>query len=286
MREGVGLGRLEGEVALVTGGASGLGRAVVDRFIAEGARVAVLDRSAAGLAALQAAHPDGVIGIEGDVRFLESHKEAVAKCVETFGKLDSLIGNAGVWDYCTALVDIPDERVEDAFDEMFAINVKGYLLAAKACLPALYKSKGNAIFTVSNAGFYTAGGGALYTAGKHAVVGMIKQLAYELGPYIRVNGIAPGGIHGCDLRGLEALDLQDKSISTIALGEMLDAILPTGRVAVAEEYTGAFVFFATRAENRPLTGSVLNYDGGMGVRGFNEANLGSLLDKHFNGEEK
>jgi cis-1,2-dihydrobenzene-1,2-diol dehydrogenase len=286
MSRDAGRGRLEGEVALVTGGASGLGRAVVDRFISEGARVAVLDRSAAGLGTLQDSHGAAVVGIEGDVRFLESHKEAVAKCLESFGKLDCLIGNAGVWDYSTALVDIPDERVEDAFDEMFAINVKGYLLAAKACLPALYKSKGNAIFTVSNAGFYTAGGGALYTAGKHAVVGMIKQLAYEFGPHIRVNGIAPGGIDGSDLRGLKALDLQDKRISTIPLGEMLDAILPTGRVAVAEEYTGAFVFFATRAENRPLTGSVLNYDGGMGVRGFTEANLGSLLDKHFSGDER
>lgn len=273
--------RLKGEVALVTGGCAGLGREIVDRFISEGARVAVLDRSSAGLVALQEAHGDAVVGIEGDVRFLDSHKEAAAKCVEKFGKLDCLIGNAGVWDYSTPLVDVPDERIEEAFDEMFSINVKGYLLAAKACLPALYESKGSAVFTVSNAGFYTAGGGALYTGAKHAAVGMIKQLAYEFGPHIRVNGIAPGGIGGSDLRGLKSLDLHDTSISTIPLAEMLAGILPTGRMATAEEYTGAFVFFATRAETVPLTGSVLNYDGGIGVRGFTEANLGALLDKHF-----
>ncbi|NBM14227.1 cis-2,3-dihydrobiphenyl-2,3-diol dehydrogenase [Streptomyces sp. GC420] len=273
--------RLNGEVALVTGGAAGMGRAIVDRFVAEGARVAVLDRSAAGLDALREAHGDSIVGVEGDVRELESHKEAVAQCVETFGKLDTLVGNAGVWDYSTALVDIPEDRIVEAFDEMFSINVKGYLLGVKAGLEALYASKGNVIFTVSNAGFYTAGGGALYTGAKHAVVGMIKQLAYELGPHIRVNGIAPGGIGGSDLRGLRTLGLADTSISTVPLGEMLTDILPTGRMATAEEYTGAYVFFATRAEIQPLTGSVLNYDGGMGVRGFTEANRGDLLDQHF-----
>jgi len=158
--------RLNGEVALVTGGASGLGRAIVDRYVAEGARVAVLDRSSAGLAKLKADHGDAVVGIEGDVRFLDSHKQAVARCVETFGKLDCLVGNAGVWDYMAQLVDLADDRIEAAFDEMFSINVKGYLLAAKAALPALYKSKGRVIFTASNAAFYTSGGGPLYTASR------------------------------------------------------------------------------------------------------------------------
>ena len=273
--------RLNGEIALVTGGCAGLGRAIVDRFISEGARVAVLDRSPAGLAALNEAHGDAVVGIEGDVRLLDSHREAAAKCVEKFGKLDCLIGNAGIWDYSTPLVDIPDDRLEAAFDEIFSINVKGYLLAAKACLRALYESKGSAIFTVSNAGFYPAGGGALYTGAKHAVVGMIKQLAYELGPHIRVNGIAPGGIGGSDLRGPQSLDMHDTSIATIPLADMLAGILPTGRMATAEEYTGAYVFFATRAETVPLTGSVLNYDGGIGVRGLTDANRGALLDQHF-----
>ncbi len=273
--------RLNEQVALVTGGCAGLGRAIVDRFVAEGARVAVLDRSAAGLDALREVHGDAVIGVEGDVRFLDSHKEATAKCVESFGKLDCLVGNAGVWDYSTALVDIPEDRIEEAFDEMFSINVKGYLLSLKAGLEALYDSKGTAIFTVSNAGFYPAGGGALYTSAKHAVVGMVKQMAYELGPHIRVNGIAPGGIGGSDLRGLKALDLQDTSISTIPLGEMLAEILPTARMATAEEYAGAWVFFATRTDIQPLTGSVLNYDGGLGVRGFTEANRGVLLEQHF-----
>jgi cis-1,2-dihydrobenzene-1,2-diol dehydrogenase len=273
--------RLEGEVALVTGGGAGLGRAIVDRYVAEGARVAVLDKSAAGLEALRKLHGDAIVGVEGDVRSLDSHREAVARCVEAFGKLDCLVGNAGVWDYLTQLVDIPDDLISEAFEEMFEVNVKGYILAAKAALPALYQSKGSAIFTVSNAGFYPGGGGVLYTAGKHAVIGLIKQLAHEWGPRIRVNGIAPGGILGSDLRGLKSLDLQDKSISTFPLDDMLKSVLPTGRAATAEEYAGAYVFFATRGDTVPLTGSVLNFDGGMGVRGLFEASLGAQLDKHF-----
>src|SRR3546814_14170393 len=107
--------------------------------------------------------------------------------------LDCLIGNAGVWDYSTQLADIPDNGISEAFDEMFAIIVKGYILAAKAALPALYKSKGSAIFTVSNAGFYPGGGGVLYTAGKHAVIGLVNQLAHEWGPRIRAIGSARCG---------------------------------------------------------------------------------------------
>lgn len=273
--------KLKGEVALVTGGGAGLGLAIVDRYVAEGARVAVLDKSAAGLEEIRKRHGDAVVCVEGDVRSLDSHREAVARCVETFGKLDCLVGNAGVWDYLTQLVDIPDDGVSEAFDEMFAINVKGYILAAKAALPALYKSKGSAIFTVSNAGFYPGGGGVLYTAGKHAVIGLVKQLAHEWGPRIRVNGIAPGGILGSDLRGLKTLGLQGQTIATMPLADMLNPVLPTGRVATAEEYAGAYVFFATRADTVPLTGSVLNFDGGMGVRGLFEASLGAQLDKHF-----
>lgn len=273
--------KLKGQVALITGGSAGLGRAIVDRYIAEGARVAVLDKSASGLDELKNRHGDALIGIEGDVRFLDSHLEAVARCTEAFGKLDCLVGNAGVWDFSTQLVDIPADRLEEAFDEMFAVNVKGYVLAAKAALPALYKSKGSAIFTASSAAFYAGGGGVLYTASKNAVIGLVKQLAHEWGPHVRVNGIAPGGVLGTDLRGPQTLNLQDTSIKAVPLADALGPALPAGCVASADEYAGAYVFFATRGDTVSLTGSVLNYDGGMGARGLFGANLGAQLDKHF-----
>lgn len=272
---------LQGEVAVVTGGAAGLGRAIVDRFVAEGMKVAVLDRSTKNLVALKETHGDSVLGIEGDVRRLASHQQVAAECLQVFGKIDCLIGNAGIWDYSTPLVDIPDDRIDAAFDEVFQINVKGYLLAVKACLPALVQSRGSVILTASNAGFYPAGGGPLYTGSKHAVVGLVKQLAYELGPVVRVNAVAPGGIGGSDLRGPAALDLQDRSISTLPLDEMLAGILPTGRMATAAEYAGAYVLLASRRDNFPATGAVLNFDGGIGVRGFFDACGGNGLAQRF-----
>jgi NAD(P)-dependent dehydrogenase (short-subunit alcohol dehydrogenase family) len=173
------MGWLEGKIALITGGASGLGRAIAKRFIDEGARVGVLDRSATGCASVGAELGGNAAVTEGDVTSLADNRRAVADTVARFGRLDCFIGNAGIWDYSMPLVKIPDDQISAAFDELFGINVKGYLLGAKAALPELLKTGGNIIFTVSNAGFYVAGGGPLYTASKHAVVGLVRQLAFE-----------------------------------------------------------------------------------------------------------
>lgn len=272
--------RLDGEVALVTGGASGLGRAIVDRFVAEGARVAVLDRSAERLMQLETDHGKAVLGIAGDVRTLASNREAVARCGERFGKLDCLIGNAGIWDFSVPLVDIPDDKIDTAFDEMFHVNVKGYLLAAKAALPALVASKGSVIFTASIAAYRTAGGGPLYTATKHAVVGLVQQLAYEFAPAVRVNGVAPGAI-GTDLRGAASLGLSEKSVATLNFPARLAGAVPVGRVPSPAEYASAYVFLASRRDNLPATGMIMNFDGGLTVRGMNQPMGGSELEARF-----
>ncbi|WP_454834444.1 3-(cis-5,6-dihydroxycyclohexa-1,3-dien-1-yl)propanoate dehydrogenase [Pseudomonas lini] len=272
--------RLKDEVVLVTGGASGLGRAIVERFIAEGAHIGVFDRSAERLRQLQQDYGDAILCIEGDVRSMADNKVAVESCVERFGKLDTLVANAGIWDYSTSLLDIPEDRIDAAFDEIFHINLKGYLLAAKAAAPALVKSRGNMIFTGSNAGFYTAGGGPLYTAAKHGVVGLVRQLAYELAPYVRVNGIAPGGI-STDLRGPSSLGLEEVSIESIDLPNLAAPALPIGRLPTPLEYTGAYVFFATREDIVPATGCFLNYDGGIGVRGLSQTSGGIGLAERF-----
>ena len=187
------MGWLDGSVALVTGGGSGIGRAIVARFVEEGARVGVLDRVPARAAQLRADFGDTVVAIPGDVTRREDNARAVAETVAAFGRLDVFVGNAGVFDNFLSLADFPEERLAQAFDEMFAVNVKGYLLGAKAALAELTKTEGSIIFTASVAGFNSGGGGAIYTASKHAVVGLIRQLAVELGPRVRVNGVAPGG---------------------------------------------------------------------------------------------
>jgi NAD(P)-dependent dehydrogenase (short-subunit alcohol dehydrogenase family) len=275
-----GYGRLADQTALVTGGASGLGRAIVERFISDGARVVVLDRSAERLAALEAEYPNKVRGHVGDVRSLQDNKDAVALCCEFFGKLDCAIGNAGLWDYSTALVDLPEDRIDAAFDEIFQVNVKGYLLLAKAAAPALVRSEGSMIFTISNAGFYPSGGGPLYTATKHAAVGLVRELAYELAPYVRVNGVAPGGIH-TDLRGLQALDMAERSVASLNMGDTAHNYVPIGRLPTPEEYASAYVMFASRLDGAAATGSVLNYDGGLGVRGFGRTSGGRGLKERF-----
>jgi cis-2,3-dihydrobiphenyl-2,3-diol dehydrogenase len=270
------MGRLDGEVVLITGGASGLGRGIVERFVEEGARLTVLDRSAERLDALAAAFADKVATVAGDVRRLEDNQRAVEACVARFGKLDCAIGNAGIWDYSVSLDNLRAEQFDAAFDEVFHINVKGYLGLAKAALPALARSAGSLIFTVSNAGFGPAGGGPLYTASKHAVVGLIHQLAYELAPTIRVNGVAPGPI-ATDLRGPEALGMGERSIGGIDLAATAEPNLPLGMVPTPADYAGGFVFLASRRDSRPATGSVVTLDTGIAVRGIGRVAAGGGL---------
>lgn len=270
------MGRLEGEVAIVTGGASGLGRALVDRFVEEGARVVVFDRSAERLRDVERAHGDAVATHAGDVRSGPDNRAAVALAVERFGKLDCAVGNAGIWDYSVALDDMPEEKIDAAFDELFGVNVKGYLQLAKAALPALVRSGGSLVYTVSNAGFDPAGGGVLYTASKHAVVGLIRQLAFELAPSVRVNGVAPGPID-TDLRGPAALGLADKAISSVDLPKVAAPVVPLGRVPAPAEYAGSYVYFASRRDSAPATGGVLICETGIGVRGIGAVAAGAGL---------
>ncbi|HYL59754.1 MAG TPA: 3-(cis-5,6-dihydroxycyclohexa-1,3-dien-1-yl)propanoate dehydrogenase, partial [Candidatus Acidoferrales bacterium] len=264
------MGWLEGKVALVTGGASGLGRAIVERFIEEGARVAVLDRSRERSDELATRLGANVAAVVGDVTALADNRRAVAEAVARFGRLDCFVGNAGIWDFSVSLADLPDDRIGSAFDELFGINVKGYLLGAKAAYRELAKTRGSIIYTVSNAGFYPCGGGPLYTASKHAVVGLIRQLAYELAPKIRVNGVAPGAIP-TDLRGPRSLEMAERSIAAVPLKEMVERGLPLGKLPTPRDYTGSYVLLASSENSSTATGGVIICEGGIGVRGFVDA---------------
>ncbi len=261
------MARLENQVVLVTGGASGLGAAIVERCIAEGARVGVLDRSESGCAALTDRFPDRVVCVTGDVRCYQDNERTVAACLEHFGRLDTAIGNAGIWDYSVPLVELAPDELGTTFDELFQINVLGYLLLAKAALRPLVESHGSLIYTASNAGFWPSGGGALYTASKHAVVGLVRQLAFELAPDVRVNGVAPGAI-ATQLRGPASLGMEQREFPGAAMSRNAPGFVPIGRMPTPAEYAGAYVFFASRQDNVPATGTVLNHDGGFAVRGL------------------
>jgi NAD(P)-dependent dehydrogenase (short-subunit alcohol dehydrogenase family) len=260
------MGWLDGQVALVTGGGSGIGRAVVARFIEEGCRVGVMERVATRADQLRSEFGDGVIGIVGDVARFADNARAVAETVRAFGRLDVFVGNAGIFDVYASVADLPEEQLSRAYDELFAVNVKGLLFGAKAALPELRKSKGAMVFTASVAGLNSGGGGVLYTASKHAVVGLIRELAVELAPEIRVNGVAPGGTM-TDLRGLQSLGNDDRSqFADPAIAERLRAGNPLHIALEPADLAGAYVFLASRSNARGITGSIVTVDAGAMLR--------------------
>ena len=260
------MGWLDGQVALVTGGGSGIGRAVVARYVAEGARVAVMERVATRAAELQAEFGDKVVGIAGDAASFADNQRAVTETVRAFGRLDIFVGTAGVLDGFVPLADLPEDKLAAACDELFAVNVRGCILGAKAAMPELTKSEGCMIFTASGAGFTSAGGGVIYTASKHAVVGIVRQLAVELGPKIRVNAVAPGGTM-TDLRSVAALGLAGRSNFALpGARERIAAGNPLQLTLEPEDLAGAYVFLASRANARGITGSIVSVDAGSTLR--------------------
>lgn len=263
------MGWLDDTVALVTGAGSGMGRAIVERFVAEGARVGALEINAEKADELRRDYGADVEVTVGDATSYADNRRAVEATTAAFGKLDVLVANAGVWDYGVSLEALPADAIDAAFDEVFHLNVKGYLLGAKAALEALRATKGSIIFTVSNAGFWPGGGGPLYTGAKHAVMGLVKQLAYELAPDVRVNGVAPGGMP-TDLRGPRALGMSELSWGSLPVDSIIERMSPLGRPIAAADYTGHYVLLASRENSLTVTGSVHNCDGGMGVRGRRE----------------
>jgi NAD(P)-dependent dehydrogenase (short-subunit alcohol dehydrogenase family) len=272
------MGWLEGNVMLVTGGASGMGLALVERFLDEGARVGVIDRNRSAVEALLAKFGDRIVATVGDVTTFDDNHKAVKSVVDRFGKVDTFIANAGVFDNFQPFAALGDNKLGTAFDELFAVNVKAGLLGTRAALSHLQASRGSVIFTISNAGFYPGGGGVLYTASKHALVGVVRQLAYELAPLVRVNAVAPGGMR-TNLAGLVATGTDQIQPNQEANFEaMLASVTPLAIAPTPQEYCGPYVLLASRANAAPITGVVINTDGGFGVRGIMNLRGGSVSD--------
>ena len=279
------MGWLQGNVALITGGGSGIGRAVALRYLAEGARVVVLGRSAQQLDEVVAAAGElreRVLPVTGDVRSPDDLHRAVAATVERFGKLDVLVPNAGIWDYHRSVTRLSGKELSEAFDEVFSINVKGYALAVEAAWRELVAARGSIVMTLSNASFHTDGGGPLYTASKHACLGLLRQFAYELAPSVRVNGVAVGGMR-TKLRGPQSLGLQDRTLAQSfaknqASGQEQQPLIPLYDSSVEpEDFTGPYVLLASRTNSGTVTGAVIPADGGIAVRGFRKPAGGAGL---------
>lgn len=263
------------QVVLITGGGSGLGLALVERFLAEGAKVSVLQRSQSKVDALIERFGDEVLAILGDVTVYADNLRAVEATVERFGRLDCFIANAGIWDHYADIVHMSGEQLEQAFDEIMAINTKSLILGAKAALEPLIKSEGSIILTLSNAALYSSGGGPIYTASKHAGVGVMKELAYELAPKVRVNAVAPSGMN-VNIKGAASLGQQDKGLLDGRDMSKIGEGMPLQFLPEPEDMTGSYVLLASRENNRPLTGVLINADCGLGIRGLRQPRAGFL----------
>lgn len=255
--------RLEDQVALITGAASGIGKAVALRFLEEGARVVALDRNGRALANMGEQPSDRLARLEGDCRDPATSDQGVALAIEQFGKLDCVVAVAGVYDWYKRIDRMGPADLTSAFEELFRINVLSALMLARSSAPSLRESKGSMTITCSTASFQAGGGGVLYTASKFALRGIVYQLANEWAPDVRVNGVAPGGtVTG--LSGLEALDNSARRLDADGrIAGMVARSTPLNRVAQPEDHTGAYVLLASRRDGRNMTGSVVVSDGGL-----------------------
>lgn len=276
------MGALEGQVALITGGGSGIGRAVVDRFVEEGARVGVVDIVKDRLDELAAAYGNRVTCIEGDVTTIEANRKAVQQTVEAFGKLDVFVANAGVGDAFREIVDIPEADLAKVYADIFDVNVKAVIIGARVALPELLKTGGSIIVTLSNSSFYPDGGGVMYIASKHAALGVVRQLAHEFAPHVRVNAVSPGATKTDKLMPASlGLDEKGQRIRTQThpsnKDAAVEAVTPLRMHAYPAHHAGAFVLLASRRDNVAMTGSVIKTEAGLGIRGLRRVRGGDDL---------
>jgi NAD(P)-dependent dehydrogenase (short-subunit alcohol dehydrogenase family) len=255
------VGRLHGRAALITGGTTGLGFAIAERFMAEGARVVVTGRDEALGAAAEAnlraaAGEDGVRRasfVRADQAVETDVAASVAVALDRLGGLDILVNNAGIG-VSAGLLQTP---VED-FDRLMAVNLRGPFLYARACYPCLRDRRGCMIHIASDAGVTGEPDIGAYSVSKAAVIMLSKMLAMECGPDgVRSNSICPGdiapGMRHFAAPGQADVRAEDPSGWRVP---------PIGRIGRAGDVADAAVFLASD-EASFCTGSVLLVDGGM-----------------------
>lgn len=253
-------GRLATLSALVTGGGSGIGRGVVNAYVAEGARVTVLEQSEDHAAKLVSDLGDVVTVVVGDA----SDARAIVEAVAAAGRdgLHQLTCCVGVFDYYASLRDLGAAELMQAADEIWRVNVLSALLAADLAYPRLRESRGSITLTLSESAFHPVGGGVLYGSSKWALRGVVAHLSKDLAPEVRVNGVAPGGTAGTKLGGLRSL-AQDQTIDRIpGRDERIrvgNALQVTPR---PEDHAAAYLYLADPVAARVVTGVVLTTDGG------------------------
>jgi 2-hydroxycyclohexanecarboxyl-CoA dehydrogenase len=247
--------RLEGKIALVTGGASGIGAATARRLAGEGARVAIGDLNVQDARSV-AGELDG-FACELDVTDTESVMSAVSEVTDAIGEIDVLINNAGT-DRFSFFVNTDEEL----WDFVLGVNLRGVLAVTHAVLPKMQERRTGAIVNVaSEAGRVGSQGSAVYSAAKAGVIGFTKAIARESARYrVRVNAVAPGPIETPLLNAAPELLGE---IGTRLKQGMVDATL-LGRAGEPEEVAAAIAFLASDDASY-VTGQTLNVSGGLSM---------------------
>jgi len=252
---------LAGKVAIVTGGASGIGRGMVERFVTEGARVVIADVETDRGETLAATLGPDALFRRTDVSDPEQVGALVATAVEKFGGLHVMVNNAGVSG--TMHRRFLDDDLAD-FHRVMAVNVLGVMAGTRDAARHMAASGGGSIINVTSIGGIQAGGGVMtYRASKAAVIQFTKSAAIELAYYeIRVNAIAPGNIPTPILaKSVANMDQEEIERYEAAIRETMRADRPLKREGTPEDIAEAALYFAGE-RSRYVTGTVLPVDGG------------------------
>lgn len=243
------MGRVEGKVAIITGGASGMGASHVRKLVAEGAKVVFTDTSVEQGKALQAELGNDALFLDHDVTDANHWEEVIQEAEDTFGPVNILINNAGI-NYSAPMEEFP----EDAYRRVVDVNQTAVFLGMKAVIPSMKKANSGSIINISSIGGIRGRKASIaYGASKFAVTGMTKVAALELGQYqIRVNSIHPslvntGMFQEQDGGGLVATDR------------------PLNRVLTKEEVSNLVLYLASD-ESSYTTGAECVIDGGLTAR--------------------
>ena len=251
--------RLAGKVAIITGGARGIGRAIAIRYAAEGARVVVADINAAEAENVATEIGHDAIGVGVNVTQQASIDAMVATVVERAGKIDILVNNAGVFEMAPIL-----EITRESYAKQFGVNVEGLLFTLQAVARQMVAQGhgGKIVNFASQAGRRGEALVAVYCASKAAVISLTQSAALGLIKHgINVNGIAPGVV---DTPMWDTVDALFAKYENLPLGEkkrQVGAAVPFGRMGHVDDMTGAAVFLAS-SDADYIVAQTLNVDGG------------------------
>jgi|TARA_R110000787_G_scaffold237779_2_gene344106 NAD(P)-dependent dehydrogenase (short-subunit alcohol dehydrogenase family) len=253
------VGIVSGKVAIVTGAAAGIGRAVALKFAAEGAKVIVSDVEEEGGEATASAIRSGgaeAVFIRADVAKAADVTALIAQAVAKFGRLDCACNNAGIEGAVAPFID----QTEEDFDRIIDVNLKGVFLCLKAEITQMLTQGGGTIVNLSSvAGLIGFPGLSPYVASKHGVNGLTKNAALEYAKEgIRVNSVCPGGI---DTRMLDSLAEQATG-GKMTSRQMMDGLHPIGRIGTVDEVATLIVWLCSDNASF-ITGAHVPVDGGF-----------------------